>query len=247
MSEVRFEGWGVSEVGRRANNEDAWLADPTLGLFVVADGMGGYEGGEIASRTVVSTLNHFFGRTRDTGLADPTDGHAVARSRMDLAMRIAHREIMRQRVGHLAQMGSTAVAMLAHGDHMLVAHVGDSRLYRLREDRLDQLTRDHSLYSEMQSAGLMALPGRHECGFSHVITRALGAPGDSRADLRVESVRPGDLFVLCSDGLTDAVSDEMIELVATESPRAEVARTLADLAYRRGSSDNITVVVASAS
>ena len=243
---MRAIGHASTHVGRRENNEDAHCADDRFGLYVVCDGMGGYEGGEIASRTAVDTLTRFFERmTPDgaLGLHDPTDGHELACGRMDLALRIAHREICRKRVGHLANMGSTLAAVVVQDGHALVAHVGDSRVYRLREGKLEAMTRDHSLYAEMEGAGRMSLPPRHQCSFQHVITRALGVPGDSRPDVRVERVQPGDLFVLASDGLTDVVDDDVIEGWALMEPPEALAAKLVEVALEAGASDNTTVVV----
>lgn len=243
---MRAIGHASTHVGRRSNNEDAHCAEDRFGLYVVADGMGGYEGGEIASRTAVDTLTRFFERMTPggtLGLDDASDEHELARGRMDLALRIAHREICRKRVGQLANMGSTIAAVVVQDGHALVAHVGDSRVYRLREGRLESLTRDHSLYSEMEAAGRMSLPPRHQCSFQHVITRALGVPGDSRPDLRVETARPGDVFVLASDGLTDVVDDDVIEGWALIESPATLAARLVEVALEAGASDNTTVVV----
>jgi serine/threonine protein phosphatase PrpC len=244
---MRVVSHASTHVGRRSNNEDAWCAVDRFGLYLVADGMGGYEGGEVASRTVVETVSKFFARmtpSGEIGLGDGEDGYALARSRMDLALRIAHREICRKKVGELSRMGSTVAAVVLQRGRALIAHVGDSRVYRLRGGRLEHMTRDHSLYAEMEAAGRVSLPPRQQCSFQHVITRALGAPGDSRPDIRVESALPGDLFVLASDGLTDVVSDEAIASWARKEDDSVLAARLVDAAWQNGAQDNITVVVA---
>lgn len=244
---MRVVSHATTHVGRRANNEDSWCAIDRYGLYVVADGMGGYEGGEVASRTVVETLSKYFARMTpagELGLADSSGSFALARGRMDLALRITHREICRQKVGELGRMGSTVAALVLQQGRALIAHVGDSRVYRLRGGRLEQMTRDHSLYAELQAAGRMALPPRSECSFQHVITRALGAPGDSSPDLRVETALAGDLFVLASDGLTDVVSDEAIASWARKEDPSVLSARLVDAAWQNGAQDNITVVVA---
>jgi serine/threonine protein phosphatase PrpC len=244
---MRVVSHASTHVGRRSNNEDAWCAVDRFGLYLVADGMGGYEGGEVASRTVVDTVSKFFARmtpSGEIGLGDSEDGFALARSRMDLALRIAHREICRKKVGELSRMGSTVAAVVLQRGRALIAHVGDSRVYRLRGGRLEHMTRDHSLYAEMEAAGRVSLPPRQQCSFQHVITRALGAPGDSRPDIRVESALPGDLFVLASDGLTDVVSDEAIASWARKEDDSVLAARLVDAAWQNGAQDNITVVVA---
>lgn len=235
---------GYTHVGRRPNNEDAFAAIERFGLALIADGMGGYEGGEIASQTVIETIVAFFERMSppgDLGLDDAREDCALARSRMDLAMRIAHGEIGRRKVGALANMGSTAAAVVVQHGRALIAHVGDSRAYRLRGGRLEPLTRDHSLYAEMQAAGA-GLPPPERCSFHHVITRGLGVAGDSRPDIRVESVLPGDLFLLTTDGVTDVVGDEAIAAWARKEEPSVLPERLVQAAWDANSHDNATVV-----
>ncbi|UJR81033.1 PP2C family protein-serine/threonine phosphatase [Sandaracinus amylolyticus] len=244
---MRVISHASTHVGRRDNNEDAFCADDAAGLYVVADGMGGYEGGEVASRTAVDTLRKYFARmTPDGGLGleDATDDHALARGRMDLALRIAHREICRKKVGLLAQMGSTVASVVLQQGHALISHVGDSRVYRMRGGILEAMTRDHSLYAEMEAAGRMSLPPRHQCSFQHVITRALGVPGDSRPDLRIERAQIGDVFVIASDGLTDVLEDEQLAGWVLIEPAETLTERLVEAALGAGAHDNITVVVA---
>ncbi len=245
---MRYRAHAATDTGRRKNNEDTFLSDASLGVFAVADGMGGYEGGEVASRTALDAIVRYFGRMVDDGigLGDDTDDHALARSRVDLSLRIAHREICRRKVGRLSQMGSTIALLAVEGDRALVAHVGDSRVYRFREGALEALTRDHSLYAELESSG-RGLPPRQKCGFTHVITRALGAPGDSRADIAVHGVRAGDVFLLASDGLTDVLADAHVEAILRSAPAEHLPEILCGEAYEAGSSDNITVVLVEAS
>lgn len=252
---MRVVSHASTHVGRRKNNEDSFCAIDRFGLYVVADGMGGYEGGEVASRIVVDTLTKFFERTTPSGAiglgagGDGTapvggDDCAIARERIDLALRMAHREIARRRVGPLARMGTTVALVVLQEGRALIAHVGDSRVYRLRGGRFEALTRDHSLYAEMEAAGTMSLPPRQQCSFQHVITRALGAPGNARADVRCEEALLGDLFVVASDGLTDVMSDEAIASYARKEDVRVLADRLVQAAWNAGADDNVTVVVA---
>lgn len=149
---------GLSIVGRRANNEDALLVRPGLGLFVVADGMGGYEGGEVASATVVEALAGFVARND----VDP-DGTWPVRERGDLgplemlveaSLRVADREVKAKKHGVLSRMGSTAVLALFRGARVVIGHVGDSRVYRLRDGELARLTEDHSVAAELARSGM---------------------------------------------------------------------------------------------
>ncbi len=237
--------YASTHVGRRANNEDSFRAVEDVGLYVVADGMGGYEGGEVASRLAVDTLADFFSRIdrdRDLSFAPMQDGgETLAENMMGLAIRLAHREIAKRRTGELARMGSTLAAMLLHNNKALIAHVGDSRVYRYRDGEIDQLTRDHSLYADMVAAGVKSFPTHHS--FGSVLTRAVGVNGYSDPDMRVDTVESGDIFVLCSDGLSDMVEPhEIADILRTLAPYHAVDALVAE-AYGMGGQDNITALL----
>jgi serine/threonine protein phosphatase PrpC len=235
----------ATHIGRRTQNEDSHLCLPDLGLFAVADGMGGYEGGEVASRLAVETLAAFFHRQLED--PDSTWPYALDRTRslaenqLTMAIHLGHAGIAGRRQGRLQRMGSTVVALLLDGPRAVVGHLGDSRAYRLRQGRLDTLTRDHSLYAELQAGGT-PLPERAQCDFAHVITRALGMPGRADPELRVLDLLAGDTFLLCSDGLFEPVGEPgMAELLAL--PPAQASARLVETAYQNGGRDNITAVV----
>lgn len=244
MGDKSSRGHAESTTGRRANNEDSFYVNPGLGLYVVADGMGGHEGGEVASRLVVDTVGNFFERASD----DPSvgvsgDEHTVAESRMDMAIRMAHREVARQAEGELASMGSTLAAVLLKNDRALIAHVGDSRVYRIRGGAVEQLTRDHSLTSDLESAGCTNIMANLPVHYRHMITRSISAHANAEPDLRIEDTQSGDVFVICSDGLTDVMTGEDIADVASEHEPELASQLLLDKAYAAGSLDNITAVV----
>jgi serine/threonine protein phosphatase PrpC len=234
----------ATHVGRRTQNEDSHLCLPDLGLFAVADGMGGYEGGEVASRLAVETLAAFFHRQLED--PDSTWPYALDRSRslaenqLTMAIHLGHAGIAERRQGRLQRMGSTVVALLLDGPRAVVGHLGDSRAYRLRQRRLDALTRDHSLYAELQAGGT-PLPERAQCDFAHVITRAMGMPGRADPELCVLELRAGDTFLLCSDGLEPVGEPGMAELLTL--PPAQASARLVETAYQNGGRDNITAVV----
>ena len=238
---MRIDHQARTYVGRRENNEDALLVLPERGLFAVADGMGGYEGGEIASRLALASLRTYFEMLgpEGLGLADAE----VAHERMALAIRIAHRDVERRAEGALAQMGTTLASLVIENGVAMIAHVGDSRVYRLRDGEIMPLTRDHSLVAEMEAAGLV---GIHRSAFTlgNVITQALGQGPEVRPGLLVEEVLAGDRFLLCSDGLTDVLDDEAIAWTLTRND--DVAEALVDAAYDHDSSDNITAIVVTA-
>ncbi len=241
---MQLEAFALSVTGRRAHNEDAVCARPDLGLFVVADGMGGYEGGEVASRIAVTSIEELVART--AGDRDVTWPYRVDPRRdpianeIAVATRLAGDRIVDQRAGRLAQMGSTVAVLRVAGDHAVIGHVGDSRVYRLRAGRLDQLTVDHSLYAQLVAAG-GELPAREDFAFRHVVTRALGT-ATAEPDLRVEEVRAGDVYLLCSDGLSEVIEPARIAALLARAP-ADAGRALVDEAYAGGSRDNISAVV----
>jgi serine/threonine protein phosphatase PrpC len=238
-----LESAGCSIVGRRKNNEDSLLVRPQLGLFAVADGMGGYEGGEIASATIVETLDAFIARIE----RDP-DGTWPTRARrsvdplealVDAAMRMAEREVRARRFGKLSRMGSTATLALFRDRKLVLGHVGDTRVYRLREG-LEQLTYDHSVAAELGRAGVGAAnvsPSYLAC-----LTRAIGMDTPTEIELRSEDVQRGDAYLLCSDGLWGAMEDGEIAEIMRGRSIGEVCTTLVDAAHAGGSHDNITAV-----
>jgi serine/threonine protein phosphatase PrpC len=242
---LHIEHAAATHVGRRENNEDAFCVEPALRLFAVADGMGGYEGGEVASHVAVDTLRDFFARERDDRESTWPFGLdrrlTVDENRLQMGVRLAHAEVAARKSGRLALMGSTVAALTIDGDEAIVCHVGDSRVYRRRGNVLEQLTRDHSLYAELQAAGT-PLPAKEECSFGNVITRALGMDPAPRPDLRREPLVPGDVYLLCTDGLTERLPEARITQLVSLPP-ARAARALVDEAYAAGGRDNITVVV----
>jgi len=217
-------------------------------LFLVADGMGGYAGGEVASRIVASTVEEYlldslqwFLQTRGS------EGDELA-DKLQEAVTEADQRVIREAVRRpqLYGMGSTLTLALHVGRELFVAHVGDSRAYLCRDGRLHRLTRDHTLYAELSRRGKL-LPGQEDSGrLRHTITNAIGGTkSGARADLVRAPVEPGDWLVLCTDGVTNLIEDKEITAVLAEyyTPQAACDRLVA-LANERGGDDNITVVVA---
>lgn len=235
--------WAQTDVGRvRANNEDAFWEGSGRDwyLALVADGMGGHQAGEVASRVAAEVI----GRTVES--ADPAgkDGPAC-RALLLKAVARANDEVYRlaQKEPGLAGMGTTVTAALIHGREMELAHVGDSRAYRLRGERLELLTEDHSLVQELVNQGSLA-PG--EARFHpqrHILTRALGTGPVLKVDTRHEELRPGDVLLLCTDGLSGTLSDAELLETLRNTPRAQAGAELIRLANSRGGRDNVTVVI----
>ena len=215
----------------RTNNEDCFFTDLGRGLAIVADGMGGHAGGEVASKIAVDTISDQVVRVRSLwpfGRAQRERGLVVE------AIRSANQRIREAAAqdGALLGMGTTVVVLWIRGRRAHVAHVGDSRIYRYRRGGLVQLTRDHSWPSE-------------EGAMRNVLMRAVGAEDQIEIDHRLLDVAPGDVFLLCSDGLTRPVGDEEIVRALRETKNGEEAsQRLIDLAKGNGAPDNVTVVLA---
>jgi PPM family protein phosphatase len=242
---MRIESAGQTHIGRRPHNEDAWCVLPESGLFVVADGLGGQEGGEVASRCVVEAFTEFaerLARDEASAFSQPPD---PKRSREENLLAegtaLAQRAVLSRRVGFLRDMGSTVVAVAMGERGGAVSHVGDSRLYRLREGQLEAITRDHSVIEELRAVGLSP-PPRGQSAFGHIITRALGTERAEPAVQRLE-VRAGDVYLLCSDGLYEPLGPEKLAEGLALPAAAAACNVLVTGAYDAGGRDNITAVV----
>jgi PPM family protein phosphatase len=222
---------GLSHPGRkRRHNEDAWVCEPPL--FAVADGMGGARGGEIASRVAA------------TALGEAVDGSGE--DRVVALIREANRKVFERASedSDASGMGTTMTVALVEDGAVSIGHVGDSRAYLIRDGKLEQLTEDHSLVAELVRSGRLSPEEAETHPQRSVITRALGTDPDVDVDSFSVEGKPGDLFFICSDGLTSMVDDETI-LEAVEGHRTNldaVAKELVDAANRSGGEDNITVV-----
>lgn len=225
---------------RRPRNEDALLVHPERRLFAVADGMGGHAAGDVASRLAVATLAASFPRAPSTRIGRETLGR-----RLLAALSNAHQAILAQGVALPEQAGMgttlTAFAPLARAG-ALIAHIGDSRAYRLRHGHLEQLTRDHTWVQQQVDAGMLTRGAARSHPWSSVLVRVLGGPGE--AELYHVDVRDGDRFLLCTDGLCGVVEDADLEaIVAQPLPLDNVALHLLEAALLRGGPDNITLVL----
>jgi PPM family protein phosphatase len=240
----------ISDIGmRRKNNQDSatvqLCADHEIWsqyghLFIVADGMGGHAVGELASKIAVDTipLTFFKSRAEDTQKALL---EAIENANAAINERGTQNE-------EFKRMGTTCVALVLSPHGAITGHVGDSRIYRIRDDRIEQLTFDHSLHWELQRAGRLKPGDVFLPEAKHVITRSLGPEPSVKVDINgPHPVSPGDRFVLCSDGLTGHLKDAEIGMIVRELPIEESSKLLVNLANLRGGSDNVTVVVAEAS
>jgi protein phosphatase len=240
----------LTDTGRvRPHNEDAVFADPALGLAVLADGMGGYEGGEVASSMATARLAESLvrglpdGRVHHPHAGETAAVHRHLREEIEAANAEIHYAGIEQ--PQFAGMGTTLVVAWFYDNRVAVAHIGDSRLYRLRLGRLERLTRDHSVLQEQIDSGIIAA---HQAWFAPgrgLVTRALGVHPTVEPELGDFEVRRGDLYLLCSDGLNDMIDDDEIELLLLESGDAPdlAAALLVQLANDRGGRDNVSVIL----
>jgi PPM family protein phosphatase len=242
--------WARTSVGRRREkNEDSHLADPSLMLYMVADGMGGHAGGETASRMAVDIVHRSVAARRtDLGVFPASAARIEQPGILGVlgeAVREASQAIFEASSLNLelAGMGTTATVALFFGPRIYVGHVGDSRLYRQRDGRLEQLTEDHSLVAEQVKAGFITAEEAQFSRFRNIITRSVGFESNVSADTFSVAVRPGDLFLLCSDGLTGMVSDEEIGQALRRRAPGRACDELVELANRHGGEDNITLVL----
>ncbi len=234
----------------RSHNEDSITVEPEIGLAVLADGMGGYNAGEVASGIATAMISS---ETRLT--LSRVDPHMVDRASGALiATRLLREVIARANVSiyqsansqpQYAGMGTTLVATLFCDNKLTVAHIGDSRCYRLRDSKLEQITRDHSLLQEQIDSGLLTREAARRSQNKNLVTRALGIEPEVEAEIHTHEARAGDIYLMCSDGLNDMVEDEDIELtlntLGSNLPLA--ADQLVQMANDAGGRDNVSVIL----
>jgi protein phosphatase len=243
---------GLTDTGKvREHNEDTIAVDADIGLLVLADGMGGYNAGEVASGIAVKTIVNLVKeqveredlnvQDRDAGLSRPT---IILRDAIVRANKIIYQTARTQ--PQCEGMGTTVVAALFFDNKITIAHVGDSRLYRQRSDKLEQVTMDHSLLQELVDRGFYSAEEAQRAANKNYVTRALGVEPNVDVEIQEVPVNKGEVFILCSDGLSDMVEDEDIHLtINTFSANLDtVAKQLIQLANDNGGRDNVSVVMA---
>jgi protein phosphatase len=232
--------YSLTDVGRkREHNEDSHLVRPDMGLFAVADGMGGHQAGERASRMALDTLSEVL--KPPTTSTDREDVLAALRD----ATQAAGAAIFdaAQADPDLQGMGTTLTSLWFHGGRVYLAHVGDSRAYLFRDGRTQQLSDDHSWVSEQVRAGMMTEDEAKESKFRHIITRSVGFEREVMVDGAAIPVQAGDCYLLCSDGLSNYIEADEIGRMLTARFYRDVPRLLVETANDRGGDDNITVVL----
>jgi protein phosphatase len=248
VASLFLRSYGLSDIGRRRkHNEDAYLCDDELGLWVVADGMGGHAAGEVASQEAIDTVYGMIKRgkrTLDFERAS-NDERARAASRLiEGAVQAATYMVfaMAELDSNKAGMGTTISAMMCAGDFVVTAQVGDSRVYRIRGKEVTQLTEDHTLIAWQLKQGLLTEEEARRSKHRNVITRAVGNRDYVQVDTNVVDIEVGDMFLLCSDGLHGYLLPEEIADIAATGGQQSVQGFI-DLANGRGGKDNITAVL----
>jgi len=246
---MRYTAAVITDVGRRRQqNEDSFCVAPDIGLFVVADGMGGHAAGEVASRLAVDAIRDWVARSHPGNGAAP--GVFAPEQCLAGSIQAANRTVFEaaQAQPECSGMGTTVVSVLAVGPRVILAHVGDSRVYRIRADGIVQLSRDHSVIQEQIDRGLLSPQEATTSRYRHLITRALGIQASVEADVQEQDCQAGDILVLCSDGLSDMLRSEEILALVRRHPDdlGGACKALVEQANARGGIDNITVLLVQA-
>lgn len=243
---------GITDTGLvRSNNEDTIGSDAELGLLVLADGMGGHKGGEVASAIAVDSILQELRKVLPeiaSGRIDDKTGYSLESMAVESAIKNANSHIYRtaQDNSHYEGMGTTIVVLLFYDNRITVAHVGDSRLYRLRDTRLEQLTRDHTLLQELVDRGFYTRKEARESLNKNLVTRAVGVSPTVEIDLMEDIALQNDLYLLCSDGLTDMINDDLIEDIQLnyKNDLEKMNQELIKQAKDHGGKDNVSVMLA---
>jgi protein phosphatase len=242
---LTYEFHSALDAGRaRSNNEDSVAVEEGCALAVLADGMGGYNAGEVASSMATSFIRGELGRwLREAG--DSAADHDVRRA-MDICVDNANRAIFNAANSNpqYAGMGTTLVVAAFRATNLVIGHVGDSRAYRLRASKLQQITRDHSLLQEQIDAGLITLEQAAFSANKNLVTRAVGVEDTVLLESHAHDMQPGDLILMCSDGLSDMLSDATItQILLSHATLDGAAQALIGAANDAGGKDNISVIL----
>lgn len=229
---LRWNSRGITNVGTvRKNNEDAFLHRPDIGVWAVADGMGGHAAGDVASGMVVEQLSQLPANGSLNDLIDAAEDRLLEVNRKLLTLALDQKE---------RTIGSTAVVLVARGRHVACLWAGDSRLYRIRGKKIEQLSQDHAMVEDLISSGLLSREEAAGHPQANRITRAIGAMPGLFVDIELFAPQPEDIYLLCSDGLYKEMSDE--DIAKTLRGNEQAVDKLIELALERHARDNVTVV-----
>lgn len=240
---MTLQAWCQTDVGlRRDNNQDSFLIDEALGLFLVADGMGGHRGGEVASKLAVETVRDVVRQAlQESGARRPNAREVLAKAYETACAAIYDKSLEKE--ADLHGMGTTLVAALMIGDTLFIGNVGDSRAYLFTQSQLWQITEDHSLVNEQLRAGLLKESDVGKFAAKNVITRSVGFEREVQVDIVERQMQEGDIVLICSDGLSGMVEDKRIVEICKENPPKDVVSKCIDEAKQNGGDDNVTTLV----
>lgn len=238
---MKLEVWCQTDIGlKRKRNEDAFLVDRDLGLYIVADGMGGHRGGDLASRLAVETVREVVAQHHNE--LDRFSPHSLLREAYTQASHAIFDKSHIERP-ELRGMGTTLVVAFYHEGTLYIGNVGDSRAYLHSKPHLWQLTEDHSLVNDQLRMGLISEDSVESFAAKNVITRSVGFERDVECDIVKRELRPGELVLMCSDGLTTKLSDNELNKMCRDLPPEKIVAQSIDEAKNRGGEDNITCMV----
>lgn len=249
---MALEVQAISDVGKlRKANEDCYITEPSLGFYAVADGMGGQAAGDVASRLAIDAIHQFIQLSYEQqDITWPTHyepSFTHSENRLLAAISLANLDICRTAADDagLHGMGTTVVCALVEGDKVTLAHAGDSRAYHIRKGKLEQITRDHSWVNEQLDQGLLTADQAKDHPYRNIVTRALGASREANAELNKLTLHPGELLLLCTDGLTTMVTDSEIEEIIERfgDDLSSCLNALVFEANKNGGLDNITIIL----
>jgi len=249
---LQVKSAGISDVGlKREGNEDSYSIEDSLGLYIVADGMGGHVAGEVASRIAVEMINKSFKKwvtekaSEDELFGTPDSSLSLLGNYVLSSIRLANKVVYEMALEHKEYhgMGTTVVMILITPELMIAANVGDSRLYMLRDGELERLSKDHTIVAEQVELGMMTKEEAENSPMRHILTRNFGSSEDVAPDIFEIEPSDNDRFILCSDGLTDLVKDDELMIIVQEEDNPEsICRKLLDTVLRRGAHDNTTII-----
>lgn len=243
ISDMIVASCGISDVGLvRQNNEDVWAELPEYRCYILADGMGGHQAGEIAAREAVSTLAAVLYRAFKKKSYSFSEAHELLRS----AIKHANAHVFKLGISEpkLRGMGTTLCVLHVHDEGVIWAHVGDSRIYRYRQHKIKLLTKDHSLLSELIDLGQISEGQSEDFHYKNIITRAIGTEPRVEASLQSEPLSSGDIYILCTDGVSDLVHPhEMEKLLKEAKTLSEASLNFVSLCKSKGGHDNISLIL----
>ncbi len=242
VMQYKISYYGLSNIGLvRQNNEDYWTHDAENQLFVLADGMGGHRAGEVASKEAAEGLCTFF-KTKfiDSDQSLVSSMESLFDAICDVNFYIYR---MSRQYSELKGMGTTLCCVQFHPEGLIFGHVGDSRIYRIRNNQLERLTKDHSLLRELIDLGQLSEQQADDFLYKNILTKAIGTEPSIEPSVFTDTIEIGDIILMCSDGLTDMLSDEEIQSAIADVPNTHAAQMLVDQAIEKGGHDNVTVVL----